>query len=125
MDNNVMMGTNEACRYLGINLAMFRYYVWTKHYLSPDQKVGKNLAFTRANLDAFKVKHLSDGYTLNQAAHYLDVKVSLLRHHLYNTRLLVADSRRGKSAVFSRDTLDAFKTLLPPPEEAQRELVTA
>lgn len=122
MNSQQLMGTNEACRYLEINLAMFRYYLWKKHYLEADQKVGKNLAFSKSTLDAFKARHLSDGYSLQQAATYLGVNLSVLRHHMYVTKLLVADSWRGRTRVFTKETLDAFKTLLPPPlEEPQAQ----
>lgn len=101
----------EACEYLGIDFDTFRYHVYKKKHLIPDQKVGHNLAFRRSTLDAFRAKHKADGYSIQEAADYMGVDLSWVRHHVFNTKELVPDAKHGRKFIFSKETLDAFKSV--------------
>lgn len=114
-------GTKQAAAYLGMDYSLFRYHLYEMGHIEPDLRVGKTLAFTKQTLDRFKeLYQAEDGYTVKQAAQYLGVEVSWVRHHIFNTRLLVADAKRGKKAIFHQDTLDAIKErFLQKPQEPQ------
>ena len=50
-----------------------------------------------------------DPLTIRQAAAYLGLSVAGVKHHLYVSRLLVADGKFGPQVYFTRPTLDAFR----------------
>lgn len=106
----------QACEYLEMDMALFRYHVYEKGHLKPDHKIGTNLIFKKETLDTFNRLYRTDGLTMTQAAAYLGVEVSWIRHHIFNTRLLVADGKRGRKSIFTTATLDAFKSILPKQE---------
>lgn len=111
--NTDMFSSKQAAEYLGIEYPhLFRYYVYETKALVPDLRFGHNLAFKRETLDRFKEKQRMEGYTAVEAAEYLGVKYSWIRHHLFNTRLLVPDGKRGNKSIFSKKTLDAFRNVI-------------
>lgn len=122
--------TREAAQYLEMEFSLFRYHLYEMRHIEPDYRIGRNLGFAQETLDTFKKMYRAEGYTLKQAATYLGVEVSWLRHHIFNTKMLVADAKRGKKAIFLKKTLDAIKISLlspkeePPPQE-EPELVPA
>lgn len=111
MDKQVVkevFSTAEACEYLDMDLPTFRYHVYIKKHLIPDRKIGRSLIFSRATLEAFKKKYRADGYTMPEVAEHLGVELSLIRHHVFNTKLLVANRKNGKQHIFDRETVEAF-----------------
>lgn len=112
METKDIFSTKEAAKYLEMDFALFRYHLYEMKHLEPDYRVGNNLGFKKSTLDEFKRLYRSEGYTVSQAALYLGVKVSWIRHHMFNTKLLVADAKRGRKAIFYKKTLDAIKLLL-------------
>ena len=50
-----------------------------------------------------------DLFTIRSAATYLGCSVANIKHHLYVSRLLVADGKFGTALYFTRPTLDAFR----------------
>lgn len=117
-----LFSTKQACHYLGMDIALFRYHVYEKGHIKPDLKLANALGFKKETLDEFKRKHQNtEGYSLHQAARYLGVELSWLRHHLFNTHLLLPDGKRGRKFIFAKETLDGMKIFLPKKEEPQRE----
>lgn len=114
---NELYSSKQACAYLGMDFSLFRYHVYEKKHLKPDLRIGNNVVFRKSTLDEFKRVHQADGLTFNQAAAYLGMTPNQLRYHVFNTRLLVADGKKGKRSIYHRKTLDAFKTILPKREE--------
>lgn len=121
MEQKQIFSTKEAARYLEMDFSLFRYHLYEMKHLEPDYRVGNNLGFSKETLDQFKAKYRSEGFTVTQAALYLGVKVSWIRHHMFNTRLLVADAKRGRKAIFFKKTLEAARVaLLSKPEESSQ-----
>lgn len=50
-----------------------------------------------------------DLLTIREAADYLGLSVAGVKHHLYVSRLLVADGKFGTQVALRRATLDAFR----------------
>jgi hypothetical protein len=50
-----------------------------------------------------------DFYSTPEAAAYLGLSVSVVKHHIYQTKRLRPDGKVGKNMVFTKRTLDAFK----------------
>jgi hypothetical protein len=117
-----IFSSTEAMEYLGMDWPTFRYHVYRKRHLVPDYKKGNSLIFRQETLDAFKARHQAqEGYTIDEAARYLRVRRSWVKHHLFDTKLLVPDAKRGKKLIFSKETLDAMRMFLPPPELQRTE----
>lgn len=116
-----VFGSIEAMQYLGLDWGGFRYHVYKKKYLKPDMKIGPSMIFRRSTLDEWKRKHQTTGYTLPEAAAYLGVKVNWLRHHLFNTKKLIPDGKRGQQNIFTRETLDAIRFFLPSQQQAAQK----
>lgn len=115
-----LYSSEEAMAYLGLGWGGFRYHVYEQRNL-PYQKVGPALVFTQKDLDEFKRKHQAVGYTMEEAARYLGVNLSWVRNHVFNTKKLVPDGKMGKKFIFTKETLDAVKFFIAPPQAAQPE----
>jgi excisionase family DNA binding protein len=117
-----IFSSTEAMEYLGYDWPTFRYHVYRRKHLVPDYKKGNSLIFRQETLDAFKALHQNKtGYTIDEAAKYLNVRRSWIRHHLFSTKLLVPDAKDGLKFRFSKETLDAMKMFLPPPDMQRTE----
>ncbi len=105
-----LYSTQEAAAYLGIHLQTLRYHLYDKQHLAADYEIGGNLAFTQATLDAFRAQHqTADGLTMAEAAAYLGVNFTWLRYHVYNSKRIQPDGRRGNAWIFTPATLDAAR----------------
>jgi hypothetical protein len=104
-----LFSTAEAAEYLGIHLETFKYHIYRMKHIEPDYVVGRELAFLQETLDQFRAKHQAKGYTMQEAAEYLGVSFTLLRYHVYNSKKLAPDGKRGNANTFSKETLDQFK----------------
>lgn len=109
MTTKEIYSTKEAAQYLEMEYSLFRYHLYEMGHIEPDFRIGKNLAFTKETLDGFKERHRAEGYTIKQAAKYLGVEVSWLRHHIFNTKILAADAKRSQKSIFYKETLDAIR----------------
>lgn len=122
MTKQDIFSTVQACEYLGMSVTLLRYHVYETGHLEPDLKIANALAFYKSTLDEFKANYQMEGYTLKEAATYLGVSMNWVRHHVFDTKLLVADGKRGAKAIFSKTTLDAMKGVI---KQEEKEKVTA
>lgn len=104
-----LYSTAEAAAYLGVHLETFKYHLYDKRHIAPDYTVGRELAFLQSTLDDFLSQHQSHGLTIQEASEYLGVTVSVIRYHLYTSRRLKPDAKRGKQMVFLPETLDQLR----------------
>ncbi len=108
-----LYSTQEAAAYLGIHLQTLRYHLYKQQHLQADYEIGGNLAFTQATLDAFRTQHqTADGLTMAEAAAYLGVAFTWVRYHVYTSKRIQPDGRRGNAWVFSITTLDRARAEL-------------
>lgn len=102
-----LYSTAEAADYLGMHPQTLRYHVYDKGHIEADFEISGNLVFTQATLDEFKRKHqTADGMTMAEAAAYLGVAFTWMRYHVYNSKKIQPDGRRGNAWVFKQETLD-------------------
>lgn len=112
-----IFGTVEAQKYLGVDRHMMRYYVHVAKQLKPDGKIGNSNIFKKETLDEFKRQYLSNQMTIEEAAQYLGLKVSTLRWHMRETKLLQPDAKRGNNYIFTKETLDAIRPHITPQKQ--------
>jgi len=98
--------TAEAAEYLGIHIQTLKYHIYEQQHLAADYDAGGSLLFLQSTLDAFKILHQSEGFTMTEAAAYLGVNPTWMRYHVYTSKKLAPDGRRGNQHTFSRQTLD-------------------
>ena len=104
--NPKLYTTAEAAEYLGIHVQTLKYHIYEKGHLAADYDAGGNLLFLQSTLEAFKAAHQTAGLTMKEAAAYLGVKSTWLRYHVYTSKKLLPDGRRGNQWIFSQQTLD-------------------
>lgn len=51
--------------------------------------------------------------TTNEAAKYVGMNVGQFKHHVYKSRRVKPDMKRGNTLFFNKGTLDDFKKNLP------------
>ena len=122
-DKPRIFSTAEAADYLGITVSTLKYHLYEKGHLRPDRVIGDNLVFYQETLDAYLRRHQTDGLTGVEAAAYLGVSPSTIRHHVAITGYLVPDGKRGRNHIFTRATLERLRPRLrssvvkvPPPD---------
>ena len=103
---NQLYTTAEAAEYLGVHPQTLKYHIYEKGHLSADAEKGGTLLFLQSTLDAFRAAHQTDGLTMKEAAAYLGVNLTWLRYHVYTSKQIAPDGRRGNQRIFSRQTLD-------------------
>lgn len=101
-----LYSTAEAAEYLGIHPQTLKYHIYDQHHLAADYESGGNLLFLQSTLDSFRAAHQAEGLTMKEAAAYLGVNLTWLRYHVYTSKQITPDGRRGNQWVFSRQTLD-------------------
>ena len=104
-----LYSTVEAAAYLGVNPETLRYHIYDKQHIQADYTIGRDLAFLEETLDAFRQKHQAQGLTIKEAALYLGIDVTVVRYHVYTSKRLKPDGKRGTAMVFFLETLDSLK----------------
>lgn len=125
--------TQEAADYLGISTNGLTHHIRVTGYLVPDKTTGGAYIFTQSTLDEFaRTYHAERGYTTQEAADYLGVSYGVMRYYKQQNLLRPDAQRRsihgrGRTWVYFKETLDAFKaTYLDAKDKAAaRETMTA